>query len=454
MKMRMIALLGCLIILALAVNGSASGNPAETTTLSTEERGLGAEHQVSAPANPEMNRNLPAEAYDSADQSTLVVWARHDSSTYYIEGRLVDYLGRPIGSAPVTIASGATPLYQPAVAYNPHDYQYLVTWMRNTSLDGKTYEIWGEILSVALTVDKPEFVIAAPASGYSFWSPREAWNHLTYEYMTVFSEFDTSTNTPVRINEDTVSASGHNFGTTQLIGDNDSYHPGMVISPYQADVVYANDGGVMGNYMAVWSQVKPGTTDHDIHAELVDAKSGHSAGDFVVNASDNDQENPRIATNGANDYMVVWQERSPRSPYDWDVHAQEINQVGAWLGDVVIVAGEGSTDETNPFVAAWPGSTPHYVVGYERQSDTGQDIYLAHYNNGADTLSILGDTFWEDFFPAAAYSFNTNASPVGVIAGLKLQLAYTGVSNIPGDHTQVYTRTWMPFTAYVPYTKK
>ncbi len=104
-----------------------------------------------------------------------------------------------------------------------------------------------------------------------------------------------------------------------------------------------------------------------------------------------------------------------------------------------------SLGSTNlPGVAAWPGNTPRGVVGYQCQSATGQDIWLAYYVNGAKTLSIPPYLFWLDDFPGAAYGFWSNAAPTGVIAGPILQMAYSGVSDTPGDQPQIYGRTWSP----------
>ncbi len=430
-----------------------------SSSFSSQERGLGMEYQISVPSNPETDRHVPASAYNSTNRQTLVVWHRHDSSFYYIEGRLLDARGKPIGSLPTTIVSGGTPVYQPAVAYNATFNQYLVVWMRNTLVDGKTYAIWGKVLSASLTEVRPEYAIFNPTTNYSAWSPRVAWNSNKNEYMVVWNAFNT-TSWPTMFPESIAQASLYENGDVIPNPMTIIYNtPDKLIYPQQVDIVFANNGGTnnWGQYMWVWKQVKLGTADYDIWAANIDAGLGgyiQGLPPWKVDDSSSDQSNPRIATNGNNDFMVVWQERSPNSPNDWDIRGREMNHIGTFFGDLHIIAGYGSTDETNPFVVGWAGTTPRYAVGYQRQSDTGQGIWLAYYNNGANAWHIPPYIFWMDYFAAADYGFWSNTYPTGVVAGPHVQMAYEGVSNTPGDHTHIYSRNWTPFLLYLPLILK
>ena len=457
MKASVVLALSCSIFLALLLTGAtpANGEPATPASFSSQERGMGPEYQISTPSNPETDRYQPASAYNSVHHQTLVVWHRNDGS-YYIEGRLLDATGRPLGSGPTILVSGSTPVYQPAVAYNATDNQYLVVWMRNTNLDGKTFDVWGKILSANLTEVRPEYQIFSPPSNYSCWSPRVAWNSKKVEFMVVWNAFNISAYpamVPDNIAQETLIWNGDLVGHILVIGNT----AGNMIYPQQVDLVYFPTGDPYGKYMWVWKQVKPGTADYDIWAANIDAQlGGYLPGlpPWKVGDSTSDQSNPRIATTGNNDFMVVWQERSPVAPNDWDIRGAEMNQIGTFFGGIHVIAGWGSTDETSPFVAAWPGAVPNYVVGYERQSATGQDIWLVYNNNGANTISFSGFTFWLDNFPAAAYGFYTNSTPTGVVVGPNVQIAYQGVSNTPGDHPHIYTRAWTPFLTYLPSIRK
>jgi hypothetical protein len=433
--------------------------PARAAQFSSQDQGLGPEYQLSTPSNPETDRYYPAAAYNTQHHQTLMVWHRHGGGAYYIEGRLLGANGKPLGIGPTVLVSGQTPVYQPAVAYNAAYDQYLVVWMRNTSLDGKTYAVWGKVLSANLAEVRSEYLIFNPPANYACWTPRVAWNAGHNEYMVVWNAYDISGwpyTSPDNISQRSLYENGDLINPVILVIGNT---PGKMIFPDKVDLVYANDGGTnnWGQYLWVWQQVKPGTADHDIWGANIDAYlGGYIPGlpPFPIDTSTVEQTAPRIATNGANDFLVVWQERHPNPPNDWDVRGRELNQIGTLFGDLHIIAGEGSTDETDPFVVGWPGGTPHYAVGYARQSLTGQDIWLAYDNNDANVLHYAGYAFWLDYFPVAAYGFWTNSYPAGVVAGAGVQMAYEGVSNTLGDHPHIYSRMWVPVLVYVPVVRR
>jgi hypothetical protein len=439
------------IVLLFSLISSAKTQSTSTSSFSSQYRGLGKEYQLSNSMNPEMDRYHPASAYNKSNHQTLVVWHRNLLNSYFIEGRLTSASGQPLGTGPTVFASGQTPVYQPAVAYNAADNQYLLVWMRNTNLDGKTYAIWGKILNADLTDAKAEFMIFDPAANYSLWSPRLAWNPVLDEFMVVWTGYDISAYpnmTPDDLSQETVAYDGSLVGHILVIGNTQ----GNMIYPQEVDLVFANNDN-KGKYMWVWHQRNPNTYNSEIWAANIDAWAGgylQPLPPFRVDGTTSEKAHPSIATNGANNFMLVWQEHSPVAPYDWDIYGQQIDQNGSLLGNVNYIASQGSTDETDPFAAAWPAPGIEYVVGYERQSATGQDIYLAYDNNGANTIPYANFTFWLDVFPAAAYGFWTNSYPTGVISGAHLQFAYQGVSTTPQDHTQIYTRTWTPYLAYLP----
>lgn len=174
MRARLAAALACAVLLALALTSSrvSGSTPAALGPFSSQESGLGVEYQLSQPSNPATNNYKPASVYNTQAKQTLVVWHRNTSTTYELQAALLDLRGDPLGN-PVTIISGGTPVYQPAVAYNATSNQYLIVWMNNTSLDGKTYAIWGKILSASLSEVKAAFPIS-PDDPYAMWSPRTA----------------------------------------------------------------------------------------------------------------------------------------------------------------------------------------------------------------------------------------------------------------------------------------
>ena len=189
MKARPLAVLVVftLAILPLTCATRANGASEGLGNFSSQTNGLGMERQVSAVLNPAMDCYQPAAVYNPNTRQTLAVWHRHDSSNYFIEGRRLDASGQLVGSAPTIIVSGQTPVYQPAVMYNSFDHLYLIVWMRNTNLDGKTYAMWGKMLNDDLSEVRPEYEILAPTGSFAFWSPRVAFNSGETEYMVVWT---------------------------------------------------------------------------------------------------------------------------------------------------------------------------------------------------------------------------------------------------------------------------
>ncbi len=440
-----------LVASAITVNGDPLVAPAN---FSVQEKGLGAEYQLSVTSNPETDRYKPAAAYDSARRRTLVVWHRNGGGNYYIEGRLLDAVGRPIGASPTILVSGATPVYQPTVVYDQNQGRYLIAWMRNSSLDGKTYEIWGKIVNYALGEVRPEYMMMAAPTNETLWSPRAAFNWVHTEYMVAVNSFDASpwpSLVPMAIKQRTMYDNGDLIDPLMTVIYNQA--PDHLIYPQEVDIAFFPTGSAYGNYMWVWKQVKPGTADYDIWAASIDAFLGGvipSLPPWKVDDSTYDQTSPRVATTGNDDFLVVWSERSPVGIHDWDIRGREMNQIGTFTGDVHIIAGAGSTDETNPFVTAWPGSLSRYAVGFEKESATGHGIWLGFYDNGASVLDLSGYRFWLDVFPAADFGFWDNYYPAGVAAGPRVQMAYQGISNTPGDHPHIYSRAWTPYLAFMP----
>lgn len=448
----------CCIAVATLAGGArtAASEPVlvpSSFSFSNQEKGLGPEYQISVSSNPETDRYVPATAYDAGRGRTLVVWHRHGGGSYYIEGRLLDSAGRPMGGGPTVLASGATPVYQPTVAYNATEGGYLVAWMRNSSMDGKTYDVWGKIIDYNLVEVHAEFQLMAADTNYSFWTPRAAWNSQANEYMVAANSFEISgwpAIVPSSIRERTLYSDGGLINPFMVVIYNE---PGKMIYPQSVNIVYHPTGVGYGQYVWVWKQVKHGTADYDIWAANIDAELGgwiNTLPPWPVDTSTYDQTTPRIATDGQNHFLVVWSERSPVGVHDWDIRGREMNNIGTLGANTHIIAGTGSTDETDPFVTAFPNAASRFAVGYQRKSDTGTGIWLAYYNGTANTLDASGYRFWLDYFPVADFAFWDNYYPAGVAGGPKVQIAYEGVSNTPGDHIQIYSRLWTPFMAFMP----
>lgn len=444
---RLVMIAGMVLTIFSGASGQAqSAAPAEI--ILAGDKGLGREYQISTALNPDLDRKKPAVAYNSQRDEFLVVWHYQDSTGHYwIEGRIAKGWGEPVSVVSKILQASQVGVYQPTVAYNATRNQYLVVWMKNTNGDGKTYEIWGNVFSADLVAQNQAFPIVSWPNR-AFWTPRVAWNSFRDEYMVVWNAFDATTNTPIDVSEATLLGNGEFWGSIILTTAN---------QPHDADVVY---NPVNDEYLVVWRRQWQNSGDYDIYAARVGAGTGavvNPPGEFVISQFDQVERSPRVATNGYDRYFVVWEKRAGGPLYyDWDIYGREVDFEGNMLGFVHNVAGQGDTDETNPFVVAWPGNTRKFLVGYERENEGGwTDTYAAFYDNSRGALVYSDTNFWLDYFPVANYAFWNNNLPAGALGTSRVMFAYQQDSTGNPLVTQhIFGRTYTPYPVFIPAIRK
>jgi hypothetical protein len=432
------------LVLTFFVSASAQSQPEGIVIVGS--RGLGAEYQISTALAPDLDRYKPAVAYNSQRNEYLTVWHYHDTAHYWIEARIENGRGEPVGVVGTILHANTVGVYQPAVAYNALNNEYLIVWMKNTNGDGKTYEIWGNLFSADLSpkYNQAGFKIAS-WTNTAFWTPRVAWNSVRNEYMVIWSAIDVTNFFPKDVSQATLTANGDLIGSIILT----SWQ-----HPHQADLAY---NPVLDEFLVVWRrEAAPG--DYDIWAARVAAGPGTVVvppGEFAISLANEDELLPRVATNRYDRYIVVWQKAAPGACCDWDIYGREVSFQGNLLGYVNVIAGWGSADEMNPCVVAWQGNTREYLVGYERESSGWTETWAAFYHNGKNALEVNSMTFWLDNFGAANYAFWNATSPAGAAGKSGAMLAYQGDS--AGDPTitqHIYGRVYSPYPIYLPSLRK
>lgn len=388
---------------------------------------LGGEIQISLPTSPECDRYKPRVAYNWRHREYLVVWHNTWPGGHRdVYARRVSENGQ-LGSW-FSISAGDKDRAQPAVAYNATNDEYLITWMYNTNGDGSTYEIWGRTIAWNGSYQNPEFqIITWP--NRTFWTPRVAWNSLRNEYLVVWNAFDATTSLPTDIAHAILSNNG-----VKLYG--------AVIStaeqPHQVDVTY---NVAADEYLVVWRRMWT-ASDGDIRAARLGGYSGQVVtppGVFTINASEEDQLLPAVATNQQNRYLVVWQHAYPGPCCDWDIRGQELDVNGSLVGSAFFIAST-TDDETSPAVVARPGTDLDYLVVWQTSASTGEQI-LAYHRRGdnIEVFEVAAAVFWDQENPAVAWG-----------QGASL-IVYEGDSQ--GDPTvyrHIYGRMWWPQVVYLP----
>ncbi|MBU1879266.1 MAG: hypothetical protein KJ734_09985, partial [Chloroflexi bacterium] len=335
----------------------------------------------------------PDVAYNSANNEYLVVW----SGDHYADGdqeiwgrRVNPATGGLLGSMVRISVMGTTADYDgynPAVAYNSTDNQYLVVWNGDDDgsglVDGE-YEIWGKRLTaMAEWVDADEFRISDMGPGgdvnYDAQYPDVAYNSTNNEYMVVWE------------------------------GDDQAYD--------RAD-----------NELEIWGQ------------RLNASGGAMGANDFRISTMgpntdpDYDANDPAIAYNSANnEYLVVWSGDDVVNG-QFDVFGQRLQYNGVQLGldDFYVsnpgVGPNGNYDALNPAVAYDRANNEYLVVWADDELGVGefeiwgQRVDAATGNSvGTDTrLSDMGpdgDANRDAQTPAAAYSRVNNNQYLVVWSG-------------------------------------
>jgi len=396
---------------------------------------LGQELQLSPSGNGE--RYQPAVAYNHRQHEYLAVW--HNT---WPDGRRDIYARRVSDSGQVltwfAVATGLGPggdgksRLQPTVAYNAANDEYLVVWMLEASAN--VYEIWGRLVAWNGGSMGPEFQIIQWANR-SFWTPRVAWNSYRNEYMVIWNAFDTSGGLPGVANDVAgyrVSASGvvQYPGSPIIITDSDS--------PHQADLVY---NVAMDEYFIVWvrvySAVPPGTGNDIYGARLTWAGSVVTPpGAIAIYSLEKDQNAPAVATNEQDRYMVVWEHAYTGT--DRDIYGREYNADGSPVGSYFTIA-SWTEDTTAPDIAA-NGSSKEWLAVWQQALGGGTGYAIKGFRWGSTVNTY--------YFDVANYAFWENESPAVAADIPGYLVVYEGDSSTTNRH--IFGRMWWPEAVYLP----
>ena len=232
----------------------------------------------------------PAVAYNDDDAQWLVVW--HDGrngTNYGIYGQRVDRNGTLLGfGAPITIWDDANSLQNPAVAYDTTQRRYLVVWQNVTSP-----AIEGRVINADGTFYSSRFSITTGTLARTV--PDVAYNPVMDEYLVVWQHAE-ATGGDIRARK--VSTEGViDPGGTYAISDETADERYPAVEAYPAD----------GRYLVVWSSDRSGS--FNVVGRRLLSNGSVTGSLFGISTGSGQEYYPDLAFNPANGQaLVVWLE--------------------------------------------------------------------------------------------------------------------------------------------------
>lgn len=281
------------------------------------------------------------------------------------EASVAVVMDSPIGSTFVIRNDPGVAEVEPAVAYNPARWEFLVVWFN----DRPDYpDIQAQRLKWDGTPIGGPFYIATGAVQRRH--PAVAYNSIRDEYLVVW-EHKEGSGTLTSIRGRVVSALGEVLGASDIIIS----HGPELKSCFSPAVVY---GATHDRYLVVWERSVSGSVSADIEGQLIYGSALEGDNILIATGSWNyDHGNPAVAYNPrTNEFLVAW-EREDKHDDIYDICARRMSSAGALQGPELVLI-YVTVSNTQPAVAALPEVSPNgrYLVVWELHNDTGnRDIY-------------------------------------------------------------------------------
>jgi hypothetical protein len=280
----------------------------------------------------------PDVAYNTTDNQYLIVWYGDGDFTfdYEIYGQLVDANGNEIGSdfqisqvdSPGNLSRIAL---DPAVAYNSTDNEYLVTWYGDELPTDNEYEVWGQRLSATGTELGSDFRISNMGPDNSI--SRTALRDPEVTYNATSNEYLAvwAGNNMAAFDEYEIWGQRISAAGAEVQGSAESACSDSVDSDGDGLI---NDG-CPANGAAETQCVD--LLDNDSDTFVNDGCPTNT--DFRISNTgtdgdpSRDADNPVVATNSSNgQYMVAWYGNPTGAAGEYEIYGQVVSQAGAEVG--------------------------------------------------------------------------------------------------------------------------
>jgi hypothetical protein len=372
---------------------------------------IGSDFRISDMGPPDDNAffgRSPAVAFNSVNKEYLVVWAGDDDTAPLVEnefeifGQRVDAAtGAEVGANDFRLSDMGTDglkdfaAFDPAVAYNATNNEYLVVWSGDDTTNDET-EIFGQRVDAATGVEigANDFRISnmGPDGDANFDAilPAVAWNSTNNEYLVVWHGDDDTGELVDQEREifgQRLSATGAELGTDFRLSDmgpdgNTSFNARSPAVAYNS---------ASNEYLVVWSgdddTVPLVDNETEVFGQRVSA-TGVEIGvnDFRVSETGPDGNasfeafSPAVAYSAvANEYLVVWagdDDTGLLVDGEFEIFGQRLDAAGVEIGTndfrLSDMGPDGDTDfEAGLPAAAFNSVNNEYVVVWDGDDNTG-----------------------------------------------------------------------------------
>ena len=310
---------------------------------------LGSESQINTTTSG--NQASPTVAMDAAG-NFVVVWQGPGLSDEDIFAQRFDPNGKPLGAEFQVNSYADSQQLCPAVAMNVGG-QFVVVWEsqnipedpNKTSICGQLYDSSGSTIGPEFTVNNepaicryPNVAIGDNGSFVVVWMKESGKNSIMAR---LYNADGSAATEPFAVN--TISFNSITQPSIAMAGS--------------------------GHFVVVWDGDPNRAGDDDIHARLYQPDGTPMREQFVVNTTRrSSQQNPRVAMNNWQEFIIVWESRVDPNVNERDIFGQRFDSAGLPIGDEFQINTFAAGDQRNPAVAI--GEAGQFVAVW--QSD-GQD---------------------------------------------------------------------------------
>jgi len=366
--------------------------------------------------NDDVDAANPAIAFNSTDNEFLVVWisehALDNKQEVYIQ-RMNGPDGSLIGSASKISTQGSgnasIDAFEPAVAYNSDDNEYLVVWASDDTANGMVdgdNEIFGQLVEADGTLSGSNFRISDVGgignNNYVADDVAVVYNATSNEYLVVWDADDVDASGIVdnekEIFGQRLTSAGVETGTNDFR---------ISISGVDGnDDIDADDPSVVWNstdneYFVVWDSDHTADGQTEIFGQRLDntgAKVGTNNIRIIPTASaDTDADVARVSYNSTdNNYLVVFDVDAAVDSKQ-EIYTQLINDDGTLNGSANKISdrvtGNTSFDQTDAAITYIPISN-EYIVVWQGDDNTNSlidnefEVFLQRLDNLNNEIGI------------------------------------------------------------------